>query len=141
VVRVQFYRPYSSRGPGSILERGPLSLVSAIEELLGRKSIGSGLENREYGRRGSVTLTTWHYPQKFALSSPKSGVRSVGIVRSRNQAMEFFFLQGGKLGQGGNEIDSSCQADLTCLQGQSNFARLYGVSSQNVQFSIFPQFS
>jgi hypothetical protein len=33
------------------LERGQLSLVSTIEELLGRKSSGSGLENREYGRR------------------------------------------------------------------------------------------
>jgi hypothetical protein len=32
-------------------ERGPLSLVSAIEELLGRKNSGSGQENREYGRR------------------------------------------------------------------------------------------
>jgi hypothetical protein len=31
------------------LERGPLSLVSTIEELLGRKSSGSGLEIREYG--------------------------------------------------------------------------------------------
>jgi hypothetical protein len=29
-----------------------LSLESTIEELLGRKSSGSGLENREYGRRG-----------------------------------------------------------------------------------------
>jgi hypothetical protein len=34
-------------------ERGPLSLVSTIQELLGRKSSGSGLENREYGRRDS----------------------------------------------------------------------------------------
>jgi hypothetical protein len=33
------------------LERGPLSLVSTIEELLGRKSSGSGLERREYSRR------------------------------------------------------------------------------------------
>jgi hypothetical protein len=32
------------------LERGPLSLVSTIEKLLGRNSSGSGLENREYGR-------------------------------------------------------------------------------------------
>jgi hypothetical protein len=32
------------------LERGPLSLVSITEELLGRKSSGSGLEYREYGR-------------------------------------------------------------------------------------------
>jgi hypothetical protein len=31
------------------LERGPLSLVSTIEELLGRKDSGSGLENRDYG--------------------------------------------------------------------------------------------
>jgi hypothetical protein len=33
------------------LERGRLSLVSAIEELLERKSSGFGLENREYSRR------------------------------------------------------------------------------------------
>jgi hypothetical protein len=42
---------YRSRGPGKSgkvvgLERGPLSLVSTIKELLGRKSSGSGLENR-----------------------------------------------------------------------------------------------
>jgi hypothetical protein len=30
---------------------GPLSLVSTIEELLGRKISGSGLENRDYGHR------------------------------------------------------------------------------------------
>jgi hypothetical protein len=33
------------------LERGPLSLVSTIEELLVGKSRGSGLENREYESR------------------------------------------------------------------------------------------
>jgi hypothetical protein len=33
------------------LELGPLILVSTIEELPGRKSIGSGLVSREYGRR------------------------------------------------------------------------------------------
>jgi hypothetical protein len=33
------------------LERGPLSLVSTIDELLGIKSSGSGLEIREYGYR------------------------------------------------------------------------------------------
>jgi hypothetical protein len=48
------------------LERGPLSLVSTTEELLGRKSSGSGLENRDHG------------------------CRSVGIVRSRTQGTEFF---------------------------------------------------
>jgi hypothetical protein len=31
------------------LERGPLSLVSITEELLGRNSSSSGLENRAYG--------------------------------------------------------------------------------------------
>jgi hypothetical protein len=38
------------------LERGPLSLVSTIEGLLGRKSSGSGLENREYGCGGEVSM-------------------------------------------------------------------------------------
>jgi hypothetical protein len=32
------------------LERSPLSLESTIEELLERKSSGSGLESQEYGR-------------------------------------------------------------------------------------------
>jgi hypothetical protein len=56
VIRVPGYR---SRSPvwdsrfyqifGEVvgLERGPLSLVSTIEALLGRKSSGFGLENRE----------------------------------------------------------------------------------------------
>jgi hypothetical protein len=35
----------------AVVERGPPSLVSTIEELLGRKSSGSGLESRGYGRR------------------------------------------------------------------------------------------
>jgi hypothetical protein len=59
VVRVPGYR---SGGPGFDsrhykkvvgLERDPLSLVSATEELLGSNSSGSGLESREYGRRDS----------------------------------------------------------------------------------------
>jgi hypothetical protein len=49
------------------LERGPLSLVSIIEELLERKKSGSGLENREYGRGKSAALTTRH------LQSAKAG--------------------------------------------------------------------
>jgi hypothetical protein len=39
------------------LERGPLSLVSTIEDLLERKSSGSGLGNRARGHRGSAALT------------------------------------------------------------------------------------
>jgi hypothetical protein len=67
------------------LEWGPLSLVNTIEELLGRKHSGSGLENREYGCRPRSTL----YPPKFTLISLRSGGRSVGIVRLQTQAMEF----------------------------------------------------
>jgi hypothetical protein len=74
------------------LERGPLSLASTIEELLERKSSGFGLESREYGSRDS---TRWPggtlYPQTLALTSPTSGGRSVGIVRSQIQATEFSF--------------------------------------------------
>jgi hypothetical protein len=40
------------------LKRGPLSLVSTNEELLGRKNSGSGLEKREYSCR-DITLTMW----------------------------------------------------------------------------------
>jgi hypothetical protein len=71
------------------LEGGPLSLVTTIEELLERISSGSGLGSREYGHRDS---SRWPrgilYPQKLALTLP-SGGRSVGIVPSRTQAMEF----------------------------------------------------
>jgi hypothetical protein len=75
------------------LERGPLSLVSTIEELLGRKISGSGLEKRDYGRRYSSRRPRGiPYPQKLELTSPARGGRSVGIVRSRTQATEFIFL-------------------------------------------------
>jgi hypothetical protein len=52
----------------------------------------AGLDNREYGR-GDVTLTTRHHPhpQKFALTSPTSGSRSVDIVRLKTKATEFSF--------------------------------------------------
>jgi hypothetical protein len=98
---------YISRGSGSLgyqifwevvgLERGPLSLVSTIEELFERKNSGSGLENREYGRRDPLcwprdTL----YPQKLSLTSLTSCGHLVGIVRSRTKATEFvcfFFLE------------------------------------------------
>jgi hypothetical protein len=44
-------QPYSLISSPEQLERGLLSLVSTIEELLGRQISGSGLESREYGRR------------------------------------------------------------------------------------------
>jgi hypothetical protein len=72
------------------LERGPLSLVSTVEELLGRKSSSSGLEIRECGSKDpSRWLRGTLYPQKMALTSPTSGGRSVSIVRTRIQATEF----------------------------------------------------
>jgi hypothetical protein len=75
------------------LERSPLSLVSTIEELHGRESGGSGLETREYDRRDqSCSPSGPLYPQTLALTSPTSGGRSVGIVRSLTQAMEFSLL-------------------------------------------------
>jgi hypothetical protein len=75
------------------LERGPLGLVSTTEELLGRNSSGSGLENIEYGCRDPSLLPRGTlYPQKLALTSSTSGGRSVGTVRSRTQTTEFVFI-------------------------------------------------
>jgi hypothetical protein len=72
------------------LERGPLSLLSTTEELLQRKSSGSGLESLEYGRRD---LSRWPrgtlYPWKVVLTSPTSSCCSGGRFRSRTQATEF----------------------------------------------------
>jgi hypothetical protein len=71
-------------------ERGPLSLVSTIEELLETKSNGSGLENRDYGHRDP---SSWPrgtlYKQMLALTSLKSGGRSVAIVCWRAEVTEF----------------------------------------------------
>jgi hypothetical protein len=66
------------------LKRGPPSLVRTTEELLERKSSGSGLENRDYRRRDpSLWPRGTLYPQKLALTSLTSCGHSVGIVRSR----------------------------------------------------------
>jgi hypothetical protein len=71
------------------LERGPVSLMSTNEQLLGRNSSGSGLESREYGRRDRYADHVEPSISKMlALISPTSGGRSVGIVRSRTQATE-----------------------------------------------------
>jgi hypothetical protein len=92
VVRVPGYR---SRCPGVDsrryqiiwevvgLERGSLSLVNTTEELFRTTSSSSGLEIRQYCRREPS-----HWPQKLALTSPTSGGRSTGTVRSRTKATE-----------------------------------------------------
>jgi hypothetical protein len=75
------------------LERGPLSPVRAIEELLERKSIGFGLERREYGQRDPTCWPRGMFCQrKLALTSLTSGGRSVCIVRSWTQATVISFL-------------------------------------------------
>jgi hypothetical protein len=74
------------------LERGPLNLVSTTEELLGRKSSGSGLETEFTAveiRRDDYTTTSNR--KKVALTSPTSESSSVGIVRPRTQATELLY--------------------------------------------------
>jgi hypothetical protein len=57
-----------------------------------KKSSGSGLESREYGRRDpSRSPRGSLYPQKLALTSPTGGGRSVGMVRSRTRTPDFSF--------------------------------------------------
>jgi hypothetical protein len=49
--------------------------------------------SREYGRGdASRWPRSTLYLQKLSLTSPTSGGRSVGIVRSRTQTMEFLFF-------------------------------------------------
>jgi hypothetical protein len=55
--------------------------MSTTEEPLGRKS----------SDRGHADHVAPPDPQKLALTSPTSGVCSVGIVRSRTQATDFTF--------------------------------------------------
>jgi hypothetical protein len=82
------------------LERGPLSLVSTIEELLERKSSRSYVEYREYGRRDPPRWPrSTLYPQKLALTAWTSGGRSVSIICSRTQAMELKYLKLRLLGR------------------------------------------
>jgi hypothetical protein len=92
---------YRSGGPGSIpgvtrkkkavgLERGPHSLVSTIEELFDRKVAAPVYknENTAVGIRHAVHVAS-SIRKKLAITLPTRGGRSVGIVRSRTQTMEF----------------------------------------------------
>jgi hypothetical protein len=75
------------------LERGPLSLVSTTEELLDRKVAAPvyKTENKAVGIRNADHVA-FYIRKKLPITSPTSGGRSVGIVRSRTQTMEFSFL-------------------------------------------------
>jgi hypothetical protein len=64
------------------LERGPLSLMSTTEELLGRKSSSSGLEIREYGRRDPSRCPHGSLSAKFCADCRQAAVaRSVYFAR------------------------------------------------------------
>jgi hypothetical protein len=73
------------------VERGPLSVVSTTEELLDRKVAAPvyKTEKTAVGIRHADYVGPL-YPQKLALTSPISCCRSVGIMRSRTEATEFF---------------------------------------------------
>jgi hypothetical protein len=64
------------------LQLGPISLVSAIEELLGKKSSGPGLGDRDFGRWGSAALTARHPSARETWYQ----FRSVGQASSRTEA-------------------------------------------------------
>jgi hypothetical protein len=102
------------------LKRGSLSLVSTTEELLGRKSNGSALESREYGRGDPSRLPRGTlYPQKLALTSSTGGVHSVGIVRLWTQATKF--LSRGKIKIHGISCVELCMSIALTTCGKETF--------------------
>jgi hypothetical protein len=90
-LQIQSSRLYQIFGEVVGLERGLLSLVSTIEELLGSKSSGSGLESIEYGRGDPLSSPRdTLYPQTFSPTSTTSGSRSVCIVPRWLRPRSFF---------------------------------------------------
>jgi hypothetical protein len=75
------------------LERGPLSLVSTTEELLDRKVAATvkKTENTAVGIRHAVHVAHSIRKSWQSLRQQAAVARSVGIVRSRTQTMEFSF--------------------------------------------------
>jgi hypothetical protein len=69
-----------------------IAFECSSEVLCASVLVKSGLENRDYGCRGPAALTMRHPSIKMALTSPRSGGRSVGMVRSRTKATELAFF-------------------------------------------------
>jgi hypothetical protein len=76
--------------PKEIIERGPLNLLSTTEELVDRKVAAPvyKIENTAVWIRHADHVAP-SIRKKLAITSPTSGSRSVGIVRSRTQTKEF----------------------------------------------------
>jgi hypothetical protein len=76
------------------LERGPLSLVSTTEQLLDRKVTAPvyKTENTAVGIRHTDHVAP-SIRKKLAITSLTSVSRSVGIVRSWTQTMEFSLVR------------------------------------------------
>jgi hypothetical protein len=66
--------------------------VSTVEDLLERESSGFGLENRDYSRSGSTTLSDTPLSAKVGTNFAYKHGRAVGIVRSRTQTTEFYII-------------------------------------------------
>jgi hypothetical protein len=82
----------------------------------------SGLENRDYSRRGSAALTMRHpsNPQKLTPTSPTSGGRSLGIFRSRTKATELVCTFTRREGTSGiaKETRNNVNSYITKICGQ-----------------------
>jgi hypothetical protein len=78
------------------LERGPLSLVSTTEELLGRKSNGSDLGTREYDRRNrqgvGSSLGVWR--GVTTSHCKKQALRNISVLKSNTKRIIYGYICG-----------------------------------------------
>jgi hypothetical protein len=103
------------------LKRGPPSLMSTIEELLGRNNSDCCLESWAYGIRDP---SRWPrdtlYPQKLAVTLPTICGLSVGLVRSRTKSTELVFFVAAYClfiepsVSTASQFCETCQNDLHC---------------------------